>query len=191
MDDQSIVQLLKQGQRSKGFQKLYKGYPPIKKFILSKGGTKADAEDIFQEALIIFYRKVQAEEFKLSSAISTYLFSVCRFLWKDELKKRKNKQVQHINSGLLQREEDDVTEIMERESKVKQAEQVLRQIGERCLSLLRLFYYERLSMTAIAEKMGFKSEKVAKNQKYKCLERARLKFAALHIEEGGLKKEEL
>ena len=92
MDDKIIIELLKSGKQDKAFLKLYKNYPKVEKLILSKGGSKEDAKDVFQEALIIFYEKVCNTEFKLTSAIGTYLYSVCRFLWKDELIKRKGKQ---------------------------------------------------------------------------------------------------
>ena len=46
-------------------------------------------------------------------------------------------------------------------------------LGERCFGLLKLYYFEKLSMRSIAEAMGFGSDRSAKTQKYKCLERAR------------------
>ena len=54
MNDQKIIQELKAGKRQKSFVQLYKGFPVVKKLIQSKGGTAEQAEDVFQEALIIF-----------------------------------------------------------------------------------------------------------------------------------------
>jgi RNA polymerase sigma factor (sigma-70 family) len=179
MDDTKIIELLKVGKQNKAFLKLYKNYPQVEKLILSKGGSKEDAKDIFQEALIIFYEKVCNTEFKLTSAIGTYLYSVCRFLWKDELIKRKGKQAVAISFELTSEEESEFQEAIEREEKFKQIEDVLSQIGEKCLQILKLFYYDGMKMKAIASKVGLKSEKIAKNQKYKCLERAKLKVKAL------------
>lgn len=73
MRDHKIVQLLREGKESIAFRKLYSCYPKIEKLILSNGGSKSDAEDLFQEALIIFYEKVQQSNFELRSSISTYL----------------------------------------------------------------------------------------------------------------------
>lgn len=191
MNDQKIVDLLRKGKRSLAFKKLYGNYPTIKKFICSKGGTVIDAEDIFQEALIVFYRKAKNEEFKLSSTIGTYLFSVCRFLWKDELKKRKKHQMIDFDTGLLSKEEEDLSTVSEKESRFKQVEKVLKQIGDRCLEILKLFYYKQQTMRLIAEKLDLKSEKIAKNQKYKCLERAKLKLAALRMQEVNYESNKL
>jgi hypothetical protein len=41
--------------------------------------------------------------------------------------------------------------------------------------MLQLFYLKKKSMAELAKEFGFKSEKVAKNQKYKCLQYAKQK----------------
>ncbi|PCI92768.1 MAG: RNA polymerase [Flavobacteriales bacterium] len=179
MDDDTIIELLKSGKQNKAFLKLYKNYPQVEKLILSKGGSKEDAKDVFQEALIIFYEKVCNTKFNLTSAIGTYLYSVSRFLWKDQHLKRKGKQSVIVDFEFTSEEEAEFQEAIEREEKFKKIEQVLAQIGEKCLQILTLFYYNGLTMKAIATKVGLKSEKIAKNQKYKCLERAKLKVKAL------------
>lgn len=177
MDDSKIIELLKVGKQDKAFLKLYKNYPQVEKLILSKGGSKEDAKDVFQEALIIFYEKVRGTDFKLTSSIGTYLYSVCRFIWKNATNKR-NKTVS-ISIEFTSDEEAEFQEAIEREEKFMQIESVLSQIGEKCLKLLKLFYYDGLKMKEIATKVGLKSEKVAKNQKYKCLERAKSKIETL------------
>ena len=179
MDDNTIIELLKSGKQNKAFLKLYKNYPQVEKLILSKGGSKEDAKDVFQEALIIFYEKVCNTKFNLTSAIGTYLYSVSRFLWKDQHLKRKRKQSVIVDFEFTSEEAAEFQEAIEREEKFKKIEQVLTQIGEKCLQILTLFYYNGLTMKAIATKVGLKSEKIAKNQKYKCLERAKLKVKAL------------
>ena len=85
----------------------------------------------------------------------------------------------NVDFEFTSEEESEFQEAIEREAKFKQIESVLTQIGDKCLQLLKLFYYEGLSMKIIASKVGLKSEKIAKNQKYKCLERAKLKVSLL------------
>ncbi len=179
MDDIKIIELLKSGKQDKAFLKLYKNYPQVEKLILSKGGSKEDAKDVFQEALIIFYEKVMGTDFKLTSAIATYVYSVSRFIWKDQLIKRKANHATEFSFEFTSEEELEFQEAIEKEEKFKQLEGVLTQIGEKCLQLLKLFYYDGLKMKDIASKIGLKSEKVAKNQKYKCLERAKSKVSSL------------
>src|SRR3979490_1256615 len=89
MHDQKIIELIQSHSEDKALTVLYKHFSMIRKNILANGGNAQDAEDIFQETLIIFCRKIKDPGFKLPAQLSTYLFGISRFLWKDELKKRK------------------------------------------------------------------------------------------------------
>lgn len=168
MSDQDILALFKNGHREKAFQKLYQLYPRIEKLILKHGGTRADANDVFQEALIILYRNLLTTNFELSSSFYTYLYSVSRFVWYD-LKKQITKQ--ELNE-LKADEVDHFKKVIE-EKKYKLAEHAFLEIGQRCQRLLQLFYIKAMSFKAIANDMQFKSAKIAKNQKYKCLQKAK------------------
>lgn len=52
-------------------------------------------------------------------------------------------------------------------------EKALTQIGKKCQELLELFYGFGKSMAEIAKKLDFRNEKVAKAQKYKCIQKAK------------------
>ena len=125
----------------------------------------------FKRRSSFFYKKASAPAFELTASISTYVYSVARFLWKDELKKNGLKydtaEVENLKF------ESELEEIAQKEKKFQVMEEVLNSIGEKCLEILQLFYYKGFSMKEIARQVDLKSEKVAKNQKYKCLERAR------------------
>lgn len=173
MEDQKIIELIRSQKNDQALLALYKNFPAVKRMIRSKGGYSADAEDIFQEALIIVCRKIKDPAFILTSQLSTYIFSVCRFLWKDELKKRKNYQLIDFETGLDGAEEQQLKDRTEEEARIKLAEKVINELGERCREVLVLFYNGGLKLKDIAAKMGYSSENTAKNQKYKCLEAAK------------------
>ena len=179
MHDQKIIELIRTDNNDKALAALYKHFAMMRKMILSKGGNTEDAEDIFQEALIIFCRKAKEPGFELTAQLSTYLFSICRFLWKDELKRRKPFRVIDLETGFKQDEEKVMEELIENETKAKLAEKVLNELGERCRELLLLFYKEGFKLKDIASRMGYNSENTAKNQKYKCLEGAKNRLKEL------------
>ena len=168
MSDQKIMMLFKNGQRDKAFRQLYRLYPRIEKLVLSKGGSKNDAQDVFQEALIIVSKNLEKSDFKLTSSFYTYIYAVSRFIWKDT-QKQYTKQELHS----LQPEEVDIFHSILEEKKYQYAEKAFLELGERCQELLQLFYQRALSFKVIAQMMQFKSEKIAKNQKYKCLQKAK------------------
>lgn len=171
MDDTKIIELLRQRKHAPAMDELYEAYPPIARFIKNHGGTEEDARDTFQEALIIFCRKAAQPDFKLTAKISTYVFSVCKFLWKDTLQKENR----YIHAYDFDREADisAITEAYEQEQKYQFLDKVLDIIGDRCKEILQAYYVQKWSMLMIAEKMGYGSESSAKNQKYKCLEKAK------------------
>ncbi|WP_299363414.1 sigma-70 family RNA polymerase sigma factor [Winogradskyella sp.] len=168
MSDDNIMGLFKKGQREKAFKALYRLYPRIEKLVLSKGGTKADASDVFQEALIILYRNLQKSDFQLTSSFYTYLYSVSRFVWNDTQKQFSKQELHDLES-----EQVAILDAVLEEQKYKFAELAFRELGERCQQLLQWFYIKKMTFKAIADLMQFKSEKVAKNQKYKCLQKAK------------------
>ncbi|MBC3758376.1 sigma-70 family RNA polymerase sigma factor [Hyunsoonleella sp. SJ7] len=168
MNDNKILELFKEGQREKAFSRLYSLYPKIEALILSKGGQKQDASDVFQEALIILNRNLEKSDFKLTSSFYTYLYSVSRFIWKDTQKKFSKQELHDLNDT----EVEHFHSVLE-EKKYQQAEHAFLELGKRCQQLLQLFYLKAMSFKEIALKMQFKSEKIAKNQKYKCLTKAK------------------
>ncbi len=173
MEDNQIVSLIKEGQNSKVFQYLYKHFPMVRSMILSKGGKKEDAEDIYQEALIILFRKVKKTDFILTSKLSTFLYGICVLLWKEELKRRRKLEYVDFNVEMDKAVEDTVTEAILSEDQIKLAEKVVGNLGDRCQELLTLYYIGSMRLKEIAIKMGYSSENTAKNQKYKCLETAK------------------
>lgn len=168
MNDKKILAFFKDGQREKAFKKLYSLYPKIETLVLSKGGSKQDASDVFQEALIILNRNLEKSDFKLTSSFYTYLYSVSRFVWKDTQKKFSKQELHNLNTT----EVEHFHSVLE-EKKYQLAERAFLELGERCQKLLQLFYHKAMSFKDIAKVMQFKSEKIAKNQKYKCLTKAK------------------
>lgn len=169
MTDQEVIQHLRDGQRTKAFQRLYRYFPKVKGMIKQYGGSSVDAEDVFQEALIVLCRKSTDPNFTLTASLDTYLYSVCRFTWSDELKKRKRIPPVELSKPIADVESD----YAEHESRYKLAESAFNQLGDKCKEILQLFYITKMNMTDIAEKLGYGSEQSARNQKYKCLETSR------------------
>lgn len=184
MDDQSILELIRTGKNDLALNKLYRNYPAIRKMVRARGGTKTDAEDVFQEALIILLSKAADPQFRLTAQISTYVYSVARFIWNDQLRQRQPQTFDAPDLADSPGHEGasyaaDIADAIDNESRIRLAEQVLNELKDRCRELLLLFYQRQLSLTAIAAKMGYGTGNSAKNQKYKCLEAARTRLKEL------------
>ncbi len=168
ISDHKIVAYFRNGQREKAFGQLYRLLPRIEKFIVAQGGNKQDAQDIFQESLIIVYRNLEKNNFTLTASLSTYLHAVSKYIWKDMKRKSLKMEMKEVVN-----EDTTIFNSIVEEQKYKRAERAFEKLGERCQKILKLFYLKKLPFKKIAEQLGFASEKVAKNQKYKCLQKAK------------------
>ncbi|PBQ33053.1 RNA polymerase [Sphingobacteriaceae bacterium] len=173
MKDSQIIELLQGNHYAKVSEKLYGYFPVIKKFVLKNSGSRQDAEDIYQEALIILIRKLKTPDFVLTSSLTTYLYSICRFLWSERLKKQSKRIEVDLETTQQASAEHHLETLYKTESENTLAEKAFHQLGEKCKQLLLLFYFKKMSMRDIAAKLNFGSEKVAKNQKYRCIEKAK------------------
>ncbi len=180
MNDQRIIELIRQGKDHDAFKALYAHLPKVEHMVRENSGRNADAKDIFQDALITFHRRVRSDGFELTSSISTFLFAVCRNLWREELRRR-NKALTHWDLESGADGPVDLTTMLAREEEFKQAENALRSLGEKCLDVLTRFYVKNESLALIAKALGFAGEGAAKTRKYKCLEEARKRYRAIAV----------
>lgn len=155
------------------YRKIYKeNFPLIKKLVLANHGDEEDARDIYQETFIVFYEKLQQADFMLTCAISTYLYSVARNLWLKRLRKLQYDGVLKLKETMDAEEVDeDVETHLVKEQFLGCVEQSLEQLGDPCTTILKDFFYNKMSMEEIALKFGYTNADNAKNQKYKCFNR--------------------
>jgi RNA polymerase sigma factor (sigma-70 family) len=146
-------------------------YSKINFFIKKNSGDDDDANDIFQEAIIIIYRKLKANELVLDCSFETYLYSVCRFLWLKQLEKRKIekdniKDNHEFNDEIY---DDSLEKIAELNERHKLYQKHFANLGKDCQKILQL-YFDKVPLKNIAQIMGFKSERYAKKRKFFCKE---------------------
>ncbi|MDC0584207.1 sigma-70 family RNA polymerase sigma factor [Bacteroidales bacterium] len=139
--------------------------------MVSGGGTREQAQEIFNDSLLLLIEKVSDPTFVLSSSLQTYLFGIARFLWMNESRKNMKYRNEDWNEA-LDVSMSDFGYDEEKEQKLQAIESILDSITEKCKQILELFYYKQLSMKVIADKLQFTSVNSAKTQKYKCLEKA-------------------
>lgn len=173
MNNAKIIAQIQKGNREKAFARLYKFYPKVEKYICINSGSSDEALDIFQEALIVLFKKVKTLPADSPINVDGFLINTCKLLWSNELRKKKVRQ-KSGEDGLNNLEyQDEIEAHLEKETKFKTIDEVLKKLGETCRDLLVAFYYKRLSMENIAKKFNYKTVHSAKTKKYKCMEHAR------------------
>lgn len=158
------------------FIRLYQEvFPKVAHYVAQKGGDLSAAQDVFQEALVIYYEKVHLDGFIPTSSHHAYLFGVVKHLWSKAFRERMQTQAL---------EQLEIAAITEETIVPERILLFLETAGQKCMELLQSFYYEKLSMAKLAQKYGFGSERSAAVQKYKCLEKVReeVKSKSWHYE---------
>jgi len=158
---------------------IYKEFFPLIKFLVTQnGGSDEDAEDVFQDGIIIIYNKININQFVLTSSFKTYMYSVCRNLWLQKLNKRRA-----IFDKLTDVEEYiDLPKTMLQDATVEETEmhRIIQihflSLHEDCQKVLRLFI-KNIPLREIAAIMGFKTENYAKTRKYLCKEELKKRIA--------------
>ena len=146
-------------------------YPMIKYLIIKNSGNDEDAEDVFQDCLIIIFKKIRENELELSSSFRTYLYSVSRNIWLQKLSKRKqfSREFSDIESYVELPDKDLGQLQVDEMEKYRLYQQHFLTLGDDCKKVLLLFM-KKLSLKEIAEEMVYKTEKYAKTRKYLCKE---------------------
>jgi len=158
-------------------RELYKThYPMVLNMILTNSGTEPEARDVYQDAVIAFYERVQQPDFVLTCKIKTYLYAVCRRLWLKRLYEKKRYVGKIEESDPFLQIEEELLDIEENEKQLRAMHTSLEGLGEPCRSILEDFYLHNRSMEEIRDKFGYTNADNAKNQKYKCLQRLKKMF---------------
>ncbi len=153
-------------------QYIYKNfYSKINFFIKKNSGDDDDANDVFQEAIIIIFRKLKANELVLDCTFETYLYSVCRFLWLKQLDKRKVEKEKIKDNHEYHEDiyDDGLERVVDLNERYRLYQKHFTNLGKDCQKVLQL-YFDKVPLKNIAQIMGFKSEKYAKKRKFKCKE---------------------
>jgi RNA polymerase sigma factor (sigma-70 family) len=154
--DRALQQFLRQHRDLRG---------QILHFVSLNRGNEQDGEDLFQDALVLFDRRIRRDGFEGKSSLATYFTSIARLHWIGKLRRKPDTQ------DLPERREDDSIEDPEAdylgEEKKAILTAALERIGEKCKKLLNLYKLD-YSMEEIATELGISSAAMAKKDAYRC-----------------------
>ena len=172
--DQALLTALRGNKDlDKAVRFLYRQYFDVLSiYTRQNSGTAQDAEDVFQEVVVTFIELVNQNKFRGESSIKTFLYSLNRHIWLNEIKKRNRMQQRNIKfeRSREQSEADVSTHIAGREARV-QVMKVIDQLGEACKQVLMAFYYQDLPVKDMLAFLPYENEQVIRNKKYKCLKK--------------------
>ena len=145
-------------------------YESIGRYVVNNNGSWDDAQDIFQEAMIAFINLVKAGKFRGESSIKTFLYSLNKNIWLNELKKRGRSQVREMKYEQANEKSESGADVaLETREINNELMKTMEALGENCKKILLLYYFENQSMREILSTLDYENEQVVRNKKYKCL----------------------
>jgi len=141
-------------------------FPSVRTFIIQNKGQDADAEDIFQKALLQIAVRYRKEPFEIKSTFEGYLFTACKNLWRRELNKSKKRVTYEQQLERNDEEEDQALALLE-QKRWELFTDNLSVISENCKKVLELFF-AKISYAEIVKKLEYSSETVARQRVFKC-----------------------
>lgn len=160
MSDEEIVEGIR-SQDKKSLNWLYDNYlQTVRHHVIMNSGSEDDVSDVFQESIIVLYRRITEGTLNLSTDLKGFFFGIARNIWKAQL--RYKYRITYIESDIAEEPSGDLFDDQVLERIVARAFGKLKQDAQ---TILRL-YSEGLTFSEIASRMGLKSEAYARRKKY-------------------------
>lgn len=162
--DKKLIEGIRKGE-DKTLNYLYNTYfGTVRTHIVKNSGTEEDAYDIFQDTLMVLFKKVQQNNMELTTDLKGYTFSIARNLWSNQLRRKKKTTNSH----------EDIADDLDLE---KLLDTPIEQIVQRSFLKLKKECQKVLTMhmqgsdyDEIAKEMNYKSGTYARRKKYLCKE---------------------
>jgi RNA polymerase sigma factor (sigma-70 family) len=145
------------------------------RFMRSQFRSGVDFEDVFQDACIVLLKKIENPLFALNCSMQTYLNAVCRNILLRQYRRRpiQTSIDNEFELDLIFEVEMDEEENAYRQSIFLEVVELMRISANRCFEIFQLFYYREIGMQQIADRLGYSSAANVRQQKYKCLVKAK------------------
>jgi RNA polymerase sigma factor (sigma-70 family) len=172
ISDSNLLEQLKMEDNA-SFELLYKFYfTSIANYVGNNYGNNEDAEDVFQETIIVLLQKVREQNFVLTSSLKTYLFAIAKNIWLKRLRDNKIITVSDFEKYQFEAETFS-TETKPEKTKDEKVENWLTKITANCYRILKAIFFYKEPMDSVMKKMGWKNKHTAANQQYKCIQQVK------------------
>jgi RNA polymerase sigma factor (sigma-70 family) len=169
LNDKDIISVIKKGEKRTVLTYLYNEYAgKVLNIVQSRGGSLEDAQDIFQDVLLIFYKKALENSLNEDTNVGGFLIGIAQKMWYTKAKRNEMMQRHHGEIKKTELQFTDNYEFVFSKERGKLINEILEVAGEKCKKLLELVLFEDYSMKELAEEFNFSSVDTAKATHYRC-----------------------
>jgi RNA polymerase sigma factor (sigma-70 family) len=140
-------------------------FPMIEKMVINTGGIIEQAEDVFQEALLVLYDKLLSGQFELKCKLTTYIYAVSKKIWLQEKRKNSRKKIRISEEFDTVQEPDYSEEVDDRIKDIFKYH--FEQLSKDCQNILKM-HFNKINISEIQRVMGYESTHYTMDRKYRC-----------------------
>lgn len=168
-NDQQLLEGLL-GAEASAVEKIYDlALPSVIQWVSANSGSESDARDIFQEAILALFRKVEGGDLVLTCTLKSFLRIMCRNLWLTRLRDQKKYEASDLEDVEMVSLDQDMLTRLEQSEKEQLFFKHFDLLGDDCQQILKWFF-EKLPLKRIAERLDT-SENYIKKRKFICKEK--------------------
>ena len=142
-------------------------FPVIESFVIHHQGSTEEAKDVFQEGMIITYRKIRDRKLELSCKFGTYLYAVCKKVWIQERKKELLHAEKLRQQPMMVHDPGPAIDPLMRQYQKELFRKHYSQLSKDCQRILSMFFKD-YSVEEIQKEMNYKDIHHAADRKYRC-----------------------
>lgn len=161
------------GENNNAFGLLYKEYfGMVNRFVINNNGESIDAEDIFQDTMLVLVEKLRQDNFELTASMKTYIMAIAKNLWLKHL--RTHKKVVEFSELYDNNFFEEINLAIEQEKNYwDKLQNYMHKITEHCKGLIHDMFFKEKAIEQIQKEYGYSTKHNAQNQKHKCVEQIR------------------
>jgi DNA-directed RNA polymerase specialized sigma24 family protein len=166
---QELIQKIRDGRDNEAVKMLYKKvFPIVRKFVLQRYGTRDDAFDVFQDALVDFYNLVSTKTYKEEYDAYGYVFKLSSFKWLNRLKRNQKIEYKEDMEKWDLEVEEPQRDFMLLGKQESVLEEFFKPIGKKCIELLTHTILNNMLLEDVMLRMEFSSVAAVKMQHQRC-----------------------
>lgn len=142
-------------------------FPMIEAFVIRNSGNKDEAKDVFQEAMIIVYKKIRDEKLELNCKFVTYLYAICKKVWIQERRKYLLRADKLRQQPLMVHDPGTEEDPLLQKHLKELFDKHFRELSKDCQKILSMFFSNH-TVEEIREEMNYKDLHHAADRKYRC-----------------------
>ena len=150
----AIIDDLK-GENNQAYGELYKAYfGMVEYFILNNNGRTDDAEDIFQDTMIVLLEKLRQDDFMLTASIKTYIMAITKNLWFKRLRyAHRETEFTTVHDNKFYEEIE--LAIENEKTYVDKLQSYLHKITKHCQGLIHDMFFKEKAVEEIQKEYGY------------------------------------